>query len=230
MRQAKIWFSAIAMAVSCVLLLGSLLIFADPTDEQGTTDATATDTIPAETTLAPITAVTSEVPTQTTVPAETIDPTVTTEVVAVTTKEPTVTTEAPIVTTTTKKPIQTTASVTTKETTTEPPSRDPSIIVGPSRVDDPIKFSTGDAYTTTNADQKQPTTSPIGGPIITTDKNGREDPSAGTTAPTDSGDTQGKVPAEDKTEAKNSLKSLAVISAVAAVISCAALVIFKIFG
>ncbi len=234
MRQAKIWSSAIAMAVSCILLLGSLLIFAEPTDESGTTDATSTEASPAETTLAPIETaspeITSEVPTQTTVPVGTNDPTVTTEAAAVTTKEPIVTTEAPIVSTMTKEPMQTTVPATTNEMTTEPPSRDPSIIVGPPRADDPIKFSTGDAYTTTTADQKLPTTSPIGGAIITTDKNGEGNPTISTTARTESGDTQGKAPVEDKTEAKNSLKRLTIISAVAAVISCAALVIFKIFG
>lgn len=232
MRQAKIWLSAIAMAVSCVLLLGSLLIFAEPTDEPDTADATSTEANPAETTLAPIATaspeITSEVPAQTTVPVETNDPTVTTEAAAVTTKDPIVTTEAPTVTT--KEPMQTTVPATTNEITTEPPSRDPSIIVGPSRVDDPIKFSTGDAYTTTTADQKLPTTSPIGGSIITTDKKGGGNPTISTTAPTESGDTQGKAPVEDKAEAKNSLKRLTIISAVAAVISCAALVIFKIFG
>lgn len=228
MRQAKLWLSAIAMTVSCVLLLGSLMILAEPTDEPGTTEATSTDTIPAETTLAPITEVTSELPTQTTAPVMTNEPTVTTEVAAVTTNEPTVTTEVPIVTT--KEPVQTTAPATTKRTTAEPPSHDPWIIVGPSRVDDPIKFSTGDAYTTTTADKKQPTTSPIGGPIITTDKKGEGNSNVNTTAAAKSDDTQGNVSAANKTEAKKSLKSLAIISAVAAVISCAALVIFKIFG
>lgn len=230
MRQAKLWLSAIAMTVSCILLLGSLLISAEPTDDPGTTDATSTEVTPVESTLAPITTVTSEVPTQTTAPVETSDPTITTDVAAVTTKEPIVTTEAPIVTTTTEKPIQTTAPVTTEETTTEAPSRDPSIIVGPSRVDDPIKFSTGDAYTTTTADQKLPTTSPIGEPITTTDKSGGGNSAVNTTAPTQKSDTPGDVSVEDKTEAKKSLKSLTIISALAAVISCAALVVFKIFG
>lgn len=214
-----------------ISIIGSLLIFADPTDtdEPSDTEMTSELTTPESVTSD---AVFSVVTTEATLPQTDEPPAVVTTVetnitTAVTTTEKEVTTDVTTNVTTTEPTPVTTVTETTKETTTEAPSREPSLIVGPSKVDDEIKFSTGDAYTVATTTQKASSPSTDNKSTTVKDTAGGNTPTVTTRAPERSGDTN---ETEVDEGAKASLKKLTVISAAAAIVAAAAMALIKIFG
>lgn len=230
-KSAYKCLKAILCISTAIGIIGSLLIFADPTDTDEpelTTEVLSGEAVTSDTTFSVVTTETTlpqtdEPPVPTTTEIEVTAPITTVEKEVTTT----VTTTTTIITT---EPVPvTTVTVTTEETTTAAPSKEPSLIVGPSKVDDDIKFSTGDAYTV--ATTLESVTSPsTDNKATTTDKSTGDNKKPTITSVSNS--TEGNETDERVVDsrAKNSLKTLSVISAAAAIIAAVAMVLIKIFG
>lgn len=232
-KSAFKYLKVILCVSASISIIGNLLIFADPTDtdEPNDTETTSELTTPESVTSDTVFSV---VTTEVTAPQTDEPPAVVTTVetkitTVVTTTEKEVTTDVTTKVTTTEPTPVTTMTETTKETTTEAPSKEPSLIVGPSKIDDEIKFSTGDAYTV--ATTLESVASPSTDNKATTTDRSEGDNKKPTTAPTSNGieDNEANENIVDS-EAKDSLKKLSVISAAAALIAAVAMVLIKIFG